>query len=125
MTRAKGTLASLFASQAEIEADDEREQARGRGCAPVAELAARRRAHVAGVLRSVTYQPRGVDPALTAELYDGSGSVDLVWLGRREIAGIEPGRRLVVDGMVCSPEPGRPRLVMYNPAYDLLPREGE
>ena len=75
---------------------------------------------LSGVLRSVTFPPGAAAPELTAELYDGTGSVDLVWLGRREIPGIEPGRRLTATGTLCRPEPERVRPVMYNPAYRLL-----
>jgi hypothetical protein len=74
------------------------------------------------VLRSVTYRPKGRVPALVAELYDGSGSIDLVWLGRRDVAGIQPGRRIVASGMVC---PGQRRNTIYNPRYELAPIGGE
>lgn len=70
-----------------------------------------------GELRSVTLRPvdDGVT-ALEAKLYDGSGSVTLVWLGRRRIQGIEPGRRLTVHGRL-----GRrgQELVLFNPRYEL------
>jgi hypothetical protein len=55
---------------------------------------------VAGRIRSVVYTPREHVPTLEAELFDGSDSVTLVWLGRRRIAGIEPGRRLIARGRV-------------------------
>ena len=45
-----------------------------------------------GRLRTVVYTPRTNLPTLEADLYDGSDVVTLVWLGRRHIAGIEPGR---------------------------------
>ena len=44
-----------------------------------------------GTLRTVMFSPRGGVPALEGELYDGTGTVKLVWLGRRRIAGIHPG----------------------------------
>jgi hypothetical protein len=67
----------------------------------------------------VTFRPRRGVPALEAELYDGTGAVQLVWLGQRRIAGIEPGRRLRAAGFVseCG---GRP--VVYNPRYELAPK---
>jgi DNA/RNA endonuclease YhcR with UshA esterase domain len=74
------------------------------------------------VLRSVVLRPRQGVQALEAELYDGSGTVDLVWLGRREIAGIDPGRRLKVEGLVCTRDGRRS---MFNPRYELRPRPGE
>lgn len=116
-------LRDLVASQAEIEAHEERADAvRWTGCTPVEALANRSRARVAGVIRSVTLRPREGVPAVEAELYDGSGALDLVWLGRREIAGIAPGRRLQAEGMVCIVGG---RKTVFNPAYELRPRPGE
>jgi hypothetical protein len=57
-------------------------------------------------------------PALVAELYDGTGSMSLVWLGRRQIAGIEPGRSLVGYGRVTR-DGELP--VIFNPRYELRP----
>jgi hypothetical protein len=117
------TLRRAVASQAEIEADEERADAHGiAGCMPVSDVPDRHRAMVSGVLRSVTLRPREGVPALEAELYDGSGTIDLVWLGRREISGIEPGRRLRVEGLACAIDGRR---TMYNPRYELRPRPGE
>ena len=56
--------------------------------------------------RTVTLRPRGGVPALEAELYDGSGSISVVWLGRRRIGGIAPGRGIRVVGRIG--RPGRP-----------------
>ncbi|CAM5779770.1 OB-fold nucleic acid binding domain-containing protein [Cellulomonas persica] len=119
----KEVLHSLAASQAEVEAAEERVEAgRAIGCTTVENAPLRRRAKVSGILRSVTFRPREGVPALEAELYDGSGSLTLVWLGRREIAGITPGRRLTADGMVCMVEGRR---TIFNPRYELRPRAGE
>lgn len=71
---------------------------------------------VGGRLRSVVYTPRENVPTLEAELFDGTDSISLVWLGRRRIAGIEPGRRLIAKGRVGVHE-GRPAI--YNPWYEL------
>lgn len=116
-------LRSVFASRTELEADVEQLAAREHGGQPVARCGLRERVQLSGVVRSVTYPPAEAAPELVAELYDGSGSVDLVWLGRREIPGIEPGRRLSVTGTLSQPEPGRVRPVVYNPAYRLLADE--
>ena len=47
-----------------------------------------------GTVRSVTLRPRVNVPALVVDLYDGSQALNLVWLGRRTIGGIEPGTYL-------------------------------
>ncbi len=57
-------------------------------------------------------------PALDAELWDGSGTVTLVWLGRRRIKGIDPGRSIVVRGRVSVIDGQR---TIFNPTYELRP----
>lgn len=69
-----------------------------------------------GRLRTVVYTPRTNLPTLEADLYDGSDVVTLVWLGRRNIAGVEPGRQLTVKGRVAIRDD---RKVIYNPYYEL------
>ncbi len=119
----KDRVHRALASRAEIEADEERAVAsRSAGCTPVAQVPDRSRASVVGVLRSVTLRPREGVPALEAELYDGSGALDLVWLGRRAIQGVEPGRRLRAEGLVCLVDGRR---TVFNPRYVLVPRPGE
>ena len=72
-----------------------------------------------GTLKTVTLRPRGGVPALEAELYDGSGSISVVWLGRRRIGGISPGRAIRVEGRIGVQDDQR---VMYNPRYELRSR---
>jgi hypothetical protein len=74
---------------------------------------------VAGRLREVVYVPGEAVPTVQAELFDGTGAVRLVWLGRRRIAGIEPGRSLVARGRIARQTNGD--LVIYNPWYELKP----
>lgn len=113
----RAAVRDLLASPAEVEATEERRLSRVQGCVSVADVADRRPAAVAGVVRSVTYRSRETVPALEAEVYDGTGTLRVVWLGRRRIAGVEPGRRVRLEGFVCTQE-GRP--TMFNPRYELL-----
>ncbi len=123
MARRLGTvLREAFASRAELEADEERRETASHQCCAVEDLTPRRRGEVYGVLRSVTLRPKERVQALEAELYDGSGSMQLVWLGRRSIAGIEPGRRGRFSGLVSEKNGHK---TMYNPRYELTPRPGE
>ena len=115
--RVLGALRGLTATRAEFEASQERRRVERAGCCPVAQVADRSRVTVGGVLRSVTLRSRETVPALEAELYDGTGTLRLVWLGRREIAGVHPGRRMRVTGLVC--EESRTPTV-YNPRYELV-----
>ncbi len=119
----RSAVRQVLASADQVAADEERvEAAKSIGCTSVSSLAVREKGKASGVLRSVVLRPREGVPAVEAELYDGSGALDLVWLGRRTLAGIEPGRRLKVVGMVCEVEGRR---TMFNPAYELRPKAGE
>jgi hypothetical protein len=112
----RGLFRRLGSSKAEQEAQELQRSSDEEGCTWVVSCQARKRACVAGTLRTVTLRPRGGAPALEAELYDGTDVVSLVWLGRRRIAGIEPGRRLRAEGLI-SVQDGRK--VIFNPRYEL------
>ncbi len=70
-----------------------------------------------GTLRTVTLRPRGGVPALEAELADGTGSIILVWLGRRRIIGVGAGAVMRVQGRVGLHDGAR---TMFNPRYELI-----
>jgi hypothetical protein len=91
---------------------------RDEGATPIQECCAGTPATVTGVLRSVTLRPREGVPAVEAELFDGSGRLLVVWLGRRRIHGIDPGRRIVVHGRVTGTAE---RPTIFNPRYELRP----
>lgn len=84
----------------------------------IAETPDRERVQLVGTIRSIVLRPRGGVPALEAELYDGTGVVILVWLGRRRIVGIEAGRSVAVEGRIGVQDGHR---LMYNPRYELQP----
>jgi hypothetical protein len=109
-------LRRMASSKAELEAEELQKTTGDEGATPITECGPRKRHCVAGTLRTVTLRPRGGAPALEAELYDGTDVINLVWLGRRKIAGIDPGRRLRAEGLV-SEQDGRK--VMFNPRYEL------
>lgn len=114
--RLKRMIGRVTATRDEIEASELRAGAAADGGTPIKQCCDRELATICGTLRLVTFRPRAGVPALEAELYDGSGSVSLVWLGRRRIAGIEPGRGIRVSGRIAISE-GRP--VIFNPSYEL------
>lgn len=108
---------SRWASPAEAEARDLRRTFSGSGVVPIAEAPGRTPVQLRGTLRTVTLRPRGGVPALEAELYDGTATLTLIWLGRRRIAGIGPGRAIEVSGRIGEHDGQR---VLYNPRYELL-----
>ena len=84
----------------------------------IADAPEREHVVVNGVLRTVTLRPRGGVPALEAELDDGSGVITVLWLGRRRITGVDPGRSVTVAGCIGR-QGGVP--IMFNPRYELRP----
>ncbi len=112
------TVTRLSTSAKEHEAHELQKGCVQLGAVPVTELPDREMVRVAGTLRTVTLRPRAGVPALVAELYDGSGTINLVWLGRRQIPGIEPGRAVIASGRVTR---DHEQPVIFNPRYELRP----
>jgi len=74
---------------------------------------------VAGEISSLRIVPRAGTPSLEATVKDGSGSLVIVWTGRRNIPGVAPGKRLVLSGR-GTPQGSGGRLTVLNPRYELL-----
>ena len=73
---------------------------------------------VTGTVKSVTLKSLAGAPSLEAEIYDGTGSVTAIFLGRRRICGIETGKSMVLRGRITEREG---QSIIYNPRYELLP----
>ena len=109
---------SKWASSTDQHARDLRATYADDGLNRIGEAPDRERVRLRGTLRTVTLRPRGGVPALEAELSDGSGVLLVVWLGRRRIAGIAPGRAIQIEGRIGATHGDR---VMFNPRYELMP----
>ena len=109
-------LQRLTATDSELEAERLQRESAECGAVPAGECSQGQVVSVAGRLRTVAYTPRTNLPTLEADLYDGSDVVTLVFLGRRSIAGIEPGRQLTARGRIAIRDD---RKVIYNPYYEL------
>ena len=122
--RRAGFWDRLTRSRAQLEAEElqrEVEQSEDEGLTTIQACRPGETVTVRGMVRSVTLRPASTVPALEIELYDGSGSVQVVWLGRRRIPGIDPGRTMVVCGrLTCNTE----NPTIYNPKYELKPLAG-
>lgn len=114
--RLRRAMHRLGADISTLHAEEVQHEAEICGGTPTSSCTAGSSVVVAGVLRSVSLRPRAGVRALEAELYDGHGAVTLVWLGRREIAGIAPGRSIVARGRLAESDG---RMVLYNPRYEL------
>lgn len=84
---------------------------------PLDTLSMRVSQSMAGEIESVRVVPRANADAVEATISDGTGLVTAVFLGRRRIPGISPGRRIVIEGVPA--RAGR-RTLVYNPKYQLL-----
>ena len=109
---------SKWANSTDQHARDMRKTYDKTGVDRIADAPDRERVRLRGTLRTVTLRPRGGVPALEAELFDGSGVITIIWLGRRRIAGISPGRGIEVQGRIGVADGSR---LMYNPRYELIP----
>ncbi len=112
-----GRIRRWLLSAEDVEAEELQEISRDREATPVVDAPHATQVTVAGTLRTVTLRPRAGVPALEAELFDGTGVVRVVWLGRRVIRGVTPGRTMVAHGRVTR---HGDQLTMYNPSYELL-----
>ena len=61
----------------------------------------RKPVRVGGEVRSIRIVPRAGADALEATITDGHGVLTAVFLGRRKILGISPGRRVFLEGVVA------------------------
>jgi RecG-like helicase len=84
---------------------------------PIADAPSRSLVVVAGRVKSVRVQPLAGVATLRATIVDDSGQLTIVFLGRRHVAGIEPGRHLLCEGVIGEQQ-GRRQ--MLNPVYRLL-----
>jgi hypothetical protein len=90
------------------------------GAQPISDVKPRVESTVAGEITGVAVVPRpDGSPWLEVTVSDGTGTLQVLWTGRRKIAGIRPGQRLMVSGR-CSPKAGTDRMLVYNPRYELL-----
>lgn len=112
----KGAMKRFTASVHDLDRASITEFCDGCGLTPTTEVVAREQVRVGGEVRSVRVVPRAGAPALEVTITDGRGSVTAVFLGRRKIGGVTPGRRISVEGV-----PGQvgARLLLYNPLYTL------
>jgi hypothetical protein len=117
--RFRKALRKLTADDDDLAAERLQRTTEAHGACPISDAPVRTPVKLHGTLQSVTLRPRGGVPALEAELYDGTGTAYVVWLGRRRIGGIRAGASMVVEGRLAEGDGGR--RVLYNPAYRLLP----
>lgn len=68
---------------------------------------------LAGRVLSIEVQPNNAAPTLVARLSDGTGIVEVVFMGRRDIPGLVPGAHLSVTGRLGA------AAQLFNPRFEL------
>jgi len=83
----------------------------------IADLSSRQRSTVAGRVRAFRVQPWGGNPALECTLADETGSITVVFFGRREIGGVRLGTIMTVTGVAGEHHGMR---AILNPEYAII-----
>ena len=86
------------------------------GTVRIRDATPRSKVRLAGVVRRITVRPLEGEESLEAVLYDGTGEVTVVWMGRRSIHGLNLGTRLVVGGLLAEKAHAGRRIV--NPVFE-------
>lgn len=102
-----------------VDQDNERLQDRlaDLGVIPIGEAPTRTPITLAGEVQGLQVVPRAGSPSLEVTISDGSGRAVAVFTGRRHLAGVDCGRRLVIEGV------GRTehnRILVVNPSYTIV-----
>ena len=113
-------LRSFYASDEELAAYELSKQAEIRGSTLIEEIERGKPSQVTGVVKSATVRPNTEVPTYEVEVFDGSGSLIVIWQGRKHVTGIEPGTRIEVEGRITFLS-GKPCL--HNPVYRILSSE--
>lgn len=106
------------AADDDLVVDDRRTADPDDGTIRVADTVDRYRATVQGRVRALTLPTTTAVTALVVEVADSTGPIQLVFVGRKAIPGIECGVILRAHGRVSI---RRGHRVMYNPAYEIVP----
>lgn len=109
-------------SNDELDAIELREEIEQKGADAIADVELGKVTSHTGKIRSIVFRPEKAVPALEAEIFDGTGFIVVIWLGRRRIQGIKPGVSISVSGRLVDVEG---RLTMYNPKYSIIAKGGE
>lgn len=106
-------LRRFLSSPEQQEAEDRAESAKASGALPLDQCRPRQMVTLQGTVTAVASGGSGVE----AELDDGTGSVSLIWMGRRRMECVSAGTDLLVTGRLSQEDD---RKVIYNPSFEVL-----
>lgn len=85
----------------------------------IASIRWRQRVSIIGTVTALKVRSSSYETSIfECTVSDGQAEITVTFTGYRSIAGIKPGRRIKVDGMVVVWDA---RLTILNPTYELLP----
>jgi RecG-like helicase len=116
----KTWLRGFYASDEELAAYELSLNSEIRGSTLIEEVERGETIQVTGVVKSATVRPNTQVPTYEVEVFDGSGSLIVIWQGRKHVKGVEPGTRIEVEGRITFLS-GKPCL--HNPVYRILSNE--
>ncbi len=87
------------------------------GTQRIADAPSRQRVRLAGMVRRISVLPIEGTRSLEATITDGTGEVNVVFMGRQNIEGMSLGTRVVVEGVIGEQRQGR-RIV--NPKFEFI-----
>jgi len=108
----------LAPSTAELDRHRLQDRYSGLDITNIGDVVLRVPARLGGEVQGLKVVPRSGSSSLEVTVGDGSGRAVAVFLGRRSLPGVTPGRGLVIEGV---PRKEGGRCVLLNPAYTLLP----
>lgn len=111
----KERVRRFFMPTEELEASELREQAKDCGAQQLGECQLRSKVTLRGTITALTSDTHNA--RLEADLSDGSGTVQLIWMGRTHLDCVAPGSTLRVSGRLAG-DVTQP--VIYNPAYEVI-----
>ena len=114
----KTTFRNFVSTDDDLDTEADESQSAQAGVQKIADVKAREKGTFLGQIRAVTTPPTGTQPVFEAELFDGTGELGLIWLGRTHVTGIAAGITMRVSGRVAAK--GK-RLVIFNPVYCVQP----
>ena len=87
------------------------------GVTPIGEAPTRVPITLAGEVQGLQVVPRAGSPSLEVTISDGTGRAIAVFTGRRRLAGLDCGRRVVIEGVGRTE---RNRILVVNPSYTIV-----
>jgi hypothetical protein len=113
----KNLRRKLTQSLDEIEGQRLQDRFSDLGVQPISGAPTRTPVLLAGEVQGLQVVPRAGSPSLEVTISDGTGRAVAVFTGRKRLGGLDPGRRVLIEGVGRTE---RGRMIVLNPAYTIV-----